>query len=229
LAALGRIGGPTVRNDAAPPVGVFVRMFVMIDIRPATGHEMIAAFLQAEIDSSRFRRYFPDLDVYHPRGRALIEAPNFNDAAENVARGHLLAYRGYPAAALFDGFPAGATWHLVRLELQDFVRMRCAYEPTLIALSAASRLVSDAARRFARGVPAAAPFQHIWDIVAKLRAGGGFAQLIAAQDADGSLTLIEGHSRAIAYVITGFQDNILTFAARAPTFAGWRYRGSSVP
>jgi hypothetical protein len=195
----------------------------MIDIRPAAEHEMIAAFLQAEIDSTRFQRHFPDLNGYHPRGLALIVAPDFNDVAENAARRRLLAYRGYPDKALFEGFPAGVTWYLVRLEPQDFVRMRCARELTLVTLSGASRLVSDAAHNFQAGSTAAAPFQHIWSMISALRAGGGFAPLITAQDADGSLILIEGHSRAIVYTITGLPDNVETFVARAPTFAAWRY------
>lgn len=197
----------------------------MIDIRPASEHEMIAAFLQAEVDSTRFRKYLPpNLDAHHPRGRALIDAPDFNNADENVARRELLAYRGYPSAWLFEGFPADATWHQVQIEPQDLIAMRCAREPSLVALSSASRLVSDAARNFEAGVPAAAPFQYIWSIVAALRAGASFRPLIAAQDTDGSLTLIEGHSRAIAYTITGLWENVATFVARAPTFAGWRYR-----
>jgi len=199
----------------------------VIDIRPATEHEMIAAFLQAEIRSSRFQVYFPpDLGAYHPRGRALIEAPNFKDAAENAARRTLLGYRGYPDTALFHGFPVNVTWHLVRLELQDFARMRCAAEQSLVALSGAPRLVSDAAHTFEAGGPVAAPFQQIWGVIAALRAGVGFAPLIAEQEADGSLILVEGHSRAIAYEITGLRDNVQAFIARAPTFAGWGYHGA---
>jgi hypothetical protein len=194
----------------------------MIDIRPATEHEMIAAFLQAEIDSSRFRVHFPDLNTYHPRGRALIEAPDVSNEAENAARRHLLAYRGYPDRLLFTGFPANATWRRIRLEPQDFVQMRYAKWPEWVALTGGSRLVSCGARNYAGGVPAAAAVKDVSAIVEAIGMGARLAPLIAAQDVDGSLILIEGHKRATAYLMTGTTDNVEALVARAASFVGWR-------
>ena len=54
----------------------------------------------------------------------------------------------------------------------------------------------DAARNFVAGVPAAAGMRHIGDIISDIQAGKSFPPLIAAEDPDGSLILIEGHSRA---------------------------------
>jgi hypothetical protein len=194
----------------------------MIELGSATEHEMIAAFLQAEIHSSRFQKYlFPP--HYHGCARALIEAPDFNDATANAERRALLAYRGYPGRLLFTGFPPNVAWSRVRLEPQDFVQMRYANEPSLIALSGMSRLVSDGAKNFAAGVPAAAPMEHVKGIISALRAGNRFPPLIAAADTDGSLILIEGHSRATAYMVTGLPDNLEAFAARAPSFTGWHF------
>jgi hypothetical protein len=195
----------------------------MIEIGRTTEHEMIAAFLQAEVQSSRFQHHFPvSLDTYHPRGRELIEAPNFNDAAENAARRTLLEYRGYPDRHLFAGFPANSAWHRVRLEPQDFVHMRYAGWPEWVALSGGSRLVTDGACNYAAGVPVAAAVKEVGAIAAAIGAGATFAPLIAAQDADGSLILIEGHKRATAYSMTGATNNVECLVARAPTFKGWR-------
>jgi len=196
----------------------------MIEIGPATEDEMIAAFLQAEINSSRYGDRIKLALQLSGFSRAAIDVPDTSDADANAMRRWVLgSYRGYPNAALFTGFPP-VTWHRARLEPADFQRMRYANElPTLVALSGPTRLVADGARNFVAGVPAAVGMDHIADIIAAIEAGRSFPPLIAAEDTDGSLILIEGHSRATAYAITGLSDNIDAFVGRAASFAAWHY------
>jgi hypothetical protein len=175
----------------------------MIDLAPATEHEMIAAFLQAEINSSRYGDLIKAALRQIGFARLVIDAPDTSDANANaVRRSVFAAYRGYPNGLLFTGFPP-VTWHRVRLEFADFQRMRYANHPTLVALSGASRLVSDGAANFAARIPGAAVMGHVANIIPAIQAGKAFPPLVAAQDTDGSLILVEGHSRATAYVITG--------------------------
>ncbi len=198
----------------------------MIEVAPATEAEMIAAFLRAEIGSSRYGRDILALLQRFSAPRRVIDQPNVNDQAENELRRAVLAgYRGYPGEHLFTGFPADIAWRRVRLERDDFQRMRYArVSGSLIPLSGPSRLVTDGARNFSAGVPAAAKMAHIAAIVADIKQGATYDPVIAVQDRDGSLVPIEGHSRATAYVIAGATGTgIEALAGTAATFEGWHF------
>src|SRR5689334_13998917 len=68
----------------------------VIEIGPATENEMIAAFLRAEIDSSRYGNNFVKTGLAQLRlERNIIDAPNLADAVENDVRRQLMRYRGY--------------------------------------------------------------------------------------------------------------------------------------
>ena len=58
----------------------------------------------------------------------------------------------------------------------------------------------------------------------KLR-NGSRAELIAAQADDGSLILIEGHSRATAYVMEKFFDGVEALVASSPSMPAWSFYG----
>lgn len=199
----------------------------MIEIARATKAEMIAAFLAAEINSSRYGAIILARLREHGIPRRMIEEPNLHDEAENKARRIVLVrYRGYPDALLFTGFPhQSAKWRRVRLQAEDFERMRYAAEPdSLIPLSGPARLVTAGARNFSAGVPAAAKVPHVLGIVTAIQQGATFPPLIAVQDHDASLILMEGNSRATAYVIAGnTESGIEALVATAPSFENWRY------
>lgn len=199
----------------------------MIEVAPATEDDMIAAFVSAEIGSSRWDEKYiiPRLRRYNIP-RSVIDEPNTRDEHENKMRRAVFAdYRGYPNNLLFTGFPAGVTWRRVRLEPADFQRMRCAKEmTTLLPLSGPTRLITDAARNFSDGVPAAARMAQVTEIISAIKRGATFGPLIAAEDHDGSLILIEGHSRAIAYVIAGATGTgVEALVGTAATFKGWHF------
>ncbi len=198
----------------------------MIEVAPATEAEMIAAFLRAEIPSSRYGKDILALLQRFGAPRRIVDEPNVNDSAENDLRRTVLAgYRGYPRALLFTGFPADVTWRRVRLEPDDFQQMRYArVSDSLIPLSSPSRLVTDGARNFSAGVPAAAKMAHIAAIVADIKQGATYDPLIAVQDRNGALVLVEGHSRATAYVIAGTTGTgIEALAGTAATFERWHF------
>jgi hypothetical protein len=195
----------------------------LVELGASSEAEMVAAFLRAEARSHRFAPKMELFRLHLGAERSVIETPNIRDAAENALRLRILAYRGYPGQFLFAGFPQ-VTWHRVRLEPSDFERMRCANEKaTLVPLTGPSRLIADGARSFQPGSPAAAPMAHVGLIVDAIRNGETFPELIAAQDRDGSLILIEGHSRATAYMIAGRTEGAEALVARAESFALWRY------
>jgi len=98
----------------------------MIELAPATEADLIAAFLVAEINASR--EWGPMIrNFLQAQGipRRIIDVPDTNNQAESNFRREMLAqYRGCPDRLLFTGFPVGVTWRRVRLEPEDFQRMR---------------------------------------------------------------------------------------------------------
>jgi hypothetical protein len=199
----------------------------MIQLRSATEGEMILAFLRAEIDSTRYRNEIAKALAFVRQPPALIDAPNLADPTENLARRVMLAaYRGYDlGTGLFEGFPGDMVWRYVQLEVRDFNRMRYINDiatPRQLwhKLTGGTRLVTDGARNYVKSPPAG--LSHIADVLAGFRSGEAFQPLIAAEHADGSVILIEGHSRATVYLIEG-QTSAHAFVGSSPSISGWAF------
>jgi hypothetical protein len=199
----------------------------MIERGPATENDVVIAFLRAEIDSSRYehfvKRGLSQLGV----DRSLIDEPNLADAAQNLGRKRLLAfYRGYPNRFLFRGFPLDATWRRVGLELRDLETMRyindAGSDRHWINLTDGTRLVGDGARNFQQR-PRDGATHHIGAIASAIRRGQRFPDLIVAQACDGPLILLEGHSRATAYVMEQFAGEVETLVASSPSMPEWTF------
>jgi hypothetical protein len=195
----------------------------MIERGRATEDNMVAAFLRAEINSSRYDDHILAPLRQQGLSRRLIDEPNLADAAENVLRKRLLDFRGFRVRnALFTRFPMDAQWRRVTLEPDDLGRLRYANYPTWVELSGGTRLVNDGARNF-RGLPDEPNTHHICAIAEACRNGIRFPELITAEAHDGSLILIEGHSRATAYLMEGFTDDIEALVASSPTIHRWEF------
>jgi hypothetical protein len=199
----------------------------MIECGAASEDEMIAAFLRAEIDSSRYGNDFVKTGLTQ-RGleRSIIDTPNCADAPENAIRRDLMQYRGYKTRqALFAGFPSDVRWRRVELEARDFAAMRYINDaltetPHWTSLSGGTRLVSVGARNFRQRQTD--PTNHqIAAIAQELRNGRRFPELIAAEAEDGSLILVEGHSRATAYAIEEPVHSVEALVGSSPSMAKW--------
>jgi hypothetical protein len=188
---------------------------------------MVAAFLRAEIGSSRYSARINVCLAQLGWHRRLIDLPDITSASENQARRTVLqGYRGYPDQALFARFPSDAVWRRVMLEPRDFANLRYANDARgnqlLMRLSGGTRRVMDGARNLTNG-PYSEETAHFGQVAAALRGGRTFAPLITVQCEDGSLILLEGHARATAYVIERFAENVETFVASAPNMVRWTW------
>jgi hypothetical protein len=168
-------------------------------------------------------------DRIRQRGQppALIAAPNLADPTENLARRVMLAgYRGYDlGTGLFEGFPRDMVWRYVQLEARDFNTMRYINDiatPRRLwhKLTGGSRFVTDGARNYAKSPPAG--LSYIADVLAAFRAGETFQPLIVAEHADGSVILIEGHSRSTVYLMEG-QTSAHAFVGSSRAISGWEF------
>lgn len=79
----------------------------MQELGPATEHEMVLAFLQAEVDSPRWTHLYAAMLQQLGATRDLVDHADLTRDEENLRRIQLLAgVRGYRMnAALFRGFP----------------------------------------------------------------------------------------------------------------------------
>lgn len=99
---------------------------------------MVLAFLRAEIDSERYKEFFPQDGPTRDVARRLVAHPNLRDPLENEMRRGLLRYRGYGwGGALFLGLPGDVAWQRIDLELEEVAGARYANYPTWIELSGA--------------------------------------------------------------------------------------------
>ena len=182
---------------------------------------MIAAFLQAEVDSPRYGSYVKKGLAALGSERSVVDMPDLNDSEQNRLRKRLLWYRGYEAREdLFKGFPPDATWRRVGLEASDFETLQYIAHLNWNELSNGTRRVGVGAQNLLR-FASDQRFQHIFAIAQAIRDGKQFGPLIAAQHNGGSLVLIEGHSRATAYASEHFAGVVEAFVGCSPSMNTW--------
>ena len=185
---------------------------------------MILAFLRAEAGSHRFANCFlPALTKAGLSRSELIDKGDPKNKSQNAIRRTILqAYRGFGQnRLLFQGFPDVVVWRRVEIEFADHVRLRYANKTTWVPLSDGTRLVTRLAEKVARGEVPSDPADHINAIQDLLTAGKQLPELIAAEGAESSLILVEGHCRATAYACLGWREGIPAFIASSPLLHRW--------
>lgn len=191
----------------------------------ATENDMVLAFLRGEIDSPRFG------DRYHAvianlgcsRGN-LIDGADLHCSRENAARIELLgAVRGYGKDAyLFTGFPQDVTWFRVRLETQDWEKLKYGKHDGWERLSAGTRRVVDGARNV-DVITIDETNTHIRTVAALIQAAQPFAEIIAVDAGDGYFVLVEGHTRATAFIVAGQMDGIEMILGTSTMIGNWKF------
>jgi hypothetical protein len=177
----------------------------MRKIRESGEDEMIALFLQTEFHSSRFHQTLEALAQQEGIDPALLQAPNWHDARENVQRRALLGiYRGYGRnEGYFQGFPTNVCWERVTLTRQELEQVRYIAYDYWVELSGGTRMAVDGARNALAGkVVFGVSSDGLVYLANQLRQGAQFPSLIlVAKDADAYLVVMEGHVRLTAYLI----------------------------
>ncbi|MGI9027325.1 MAG: hypothetical protein ACR2FM_00565 [Candidatus Saccharimonadales bacterium] len=169
-------------------------------IKPITDDEMIWNFLKAEFESSRFRKGSLRALEMLKVSKQIIDSPDFTDEEENKQRAAVLHLtRGWPNEELFTNFPANTTWTLGRLtkaEVAASYRLNSSRWP-----NRASRKVSTVIREIENGVK----FEEISNdiiesIISRVNSSAEVLPIImVSKSLDDDRTLIEGHTRALAY------------------------------
>jgi hypothetical protein len=205
----------------------------MIERGQARECDMVVAFLQAEISSSRYSQFIrPNLESNKLAQADLIDRPDLQNEFHNKIRRELLQYRGYLTKShLFAGFPPDVVWRSVEVEPQDHRMLYCANDTSAnswVEVSEGTRSIEHIARRIPRLEKAESPRERetagrVREIQKDLNNGELMPRLIAVEGDNGRLVLVEGHSRAVAYLNLNWQSNIPMLIGRSERIKEWVY------
>lgn len=170
-------------------------------VRASSEEEMVLAFLRAEYHSPRFKAL-----IRRALGGTadLLHRPRLDDAAENRARkAALAAVRGYgDDNYLFRGFPSDVEWTLVSLTRDELGDLLYANYPTWVDLSGGTRAIRDGAKNVDRINVGEEANTNIKAVAREVASGRQYPPLIfAGESSTSGLVLVEGHTRATAYVL----------------------------
>ncbi len=176
----------------------------MRTIERITEEEMVAIFLQTEINSFRFRASIFGILERDSVDRQVIDRPNLNDKGENVYRSALLGeFRGYKRnKEVFVDFPDDIQWERVFLNRQDLEQVKYIDWDYWLEISDNTRLASEAAKKIRRGMIDEEEARGYCSVSNALREGVKLPELIlVSKSKEDNLVLLEGHLRLTGYLL----------------------------
>ena len=193
-------------------------------IGPSSEDEMVAAFLRAEIEGSRYESQVTTRMRQLGVTQTMVEEPDLASDAENELRSRLLtAYRGWRVdRLLFEGWPNGLVWSRAALEPADAPHIWYANAPEWTELSRGTWRAAEGARRVAARDPSLIGWrpetlEAIKGICAAIETGKSFPHVIAIGVPSGRIImLVEGHARMTAYLSVGLPDRLEILYGAAP-------------
>ena len=174
-------------------------------IKKSSEDEMIAVFLNAEINSVRFGDGLVEIIKKLNLQNSIITEPNLFDDKENKIRKNIIAnYRGYGANRdLFEGFPNVHNWEWVYLSIEDLEQIKYIDYDYWVDLSSGTRLAKDAAKNILNGVEIFEQKNDNFIEASKtLLSGSKFPPMILVSNLEKEYFLVlEGHLRLTAYML----------------------------
>jgi hypothetical protein len=199
----------------------------MFIIAEASEEEMVAAFLKAELGSSRYGEAYTKYLESCNAPSSLITEPDLSNDAENQVRAKVLDMeRGYlQGDRLFSGLPKQTIWKRVVLEPSDFSKMKYGRFTEWIDLTQGSRLVIDGARNFLKLKGDNPAIRRVLAVTEDIARGVKLPELIFLEDTpSGALLLFEGHVRATAYMLQkSLPKGIEAIVSHNTDVTGWRF------
>jgi len=202
----------------------------MVDLEPACENDVVLAFLRAEIDAPRYAGgILAHLKNVALSRQNLIDVANLKNEFDNHARAICLAAtRGYGLNdRLFRGYPNDVTWRRFDVRLNELSHFLYANYHALTEVAGESRLVSDAASRILGGLgdlsaEARQFIEGVPIVVERVKAGWQFPELVAVRDTHSQeIVLMEGHTRATAYVISQSPSSVRVLIGSSPSMYEW--------
>jgi hypothetical protein len=176
----------------------------MRTIEKITEEEMVAVFLQTEINSSRFSASILRILERDNVDRKIIDCPDINDKAENDYRAALMGeFRGYKRnKEIFVDFPDDIQWERIVLNRQDLEKIKYINWDYWLEISDNTRLATEAARKIRLGMIDGEEAKGFWSVSDALRKGLKLPELIlVSKSKEDNLVLLEGHVRLTGYLL----------------------------
>ena len=199
----------------------------MRELERVTEHDMIAAFVRAELHSERFGAAVRAALHRHHVPRRVVERPDTADAAQNGQRLAILRdYRRYGLDnSLFDGFPYDdVVWSRVALAREEVLAIRYIDYDFWVELSGGTRLPVDAARRIRAGEADPERARNFLRVAAALDRGATFHEMIVVTaGGDAPLVALEGHLRLTVYALRPehIPDPLTVVLGTSPQMPRW--------
>jgi hypothetical protein len=173
-------------------------------LRSSSEHEMIAVFLRAELDSSRYGQMLRGFLVRDGRDEGVLRRPDLGDPDANRYRGGLLEeYRAYERRdGLFGGFPRQVDWFRAALTRDEALDVLFINWHWWLKISDGTRRPRVAARRIRGGLIPGCTVEEHEPLAAALQGSPPPPELIVATTpAYSPLVVFEGHFRLTAYAL----------------------------
>ena len=173
-------------------------------VRAASEPEVVATFLRAEIESTRWGDKLRTLLREDGAEEAVLVRPDLEDAEANAYRARVLdRHRGWlQRIGLFQGLPRDLDWKLVALTPPEVLAIRYIDWDWWLEISAGTRDASVAADRIRRGLVPGADLDSDRALAERLRSAAPPPELITIAPPDLSkLVVLEGHVRLTAYAL----------------------------
>ena len=199
----------------------------MCFIAESSEQEMVAVFLQGELQSARWRDQLLALLARDQQPLSIVAQPNLACEAENSYRMRLLGdYRGYrQKRALFEDFPDKVHWQHVGLTRSELFQAKYIDYDYWMQLSQGTRLAPDAAKTINAGKRIfQVPNDDFQRLAQELRAGAAVPEIILVRSGEGAgLVVLEGHVRLTAYALApeAVPAELRVLLGTAPEFVSW--------
>jgi hypothetical protein len=199
----------------------------MRELARLTEHDMVAAFVRAELHSERFGAAVRGAMRRHRVPRRVVEQSDTADVRQNAQRQAILRdYRRYGLdRSLFDGFPYEDTeWSRVALRPDEVLAIRYIEYDYWVELSGGTRLPIDAAQRIRAGEVNPAHAGNFLRVAAALDRGSTFHEMVAVTAGPGRpLVALEGHLRLTVYALRPerIPDPLTVILGTSPNMPRW--------
>jgi hypothetical protein len=203
------------------------------DLGVASDDQVILAWLQAEIESPPFQSYLigdPPKPSHLARALALARNPDLDNAEHNADRRRIISSaHGFGLGVLiFAGLENDIAWRQVRASIAEVAAMLYSNRnATWTTLAPATRRVAEGAANAARVFSGDDTNMHILSLARTIchEPAPALAELICLRLPDGSISLLEGHTRATAIVLEGHKlpDGVDAFIGDSPSINNWAY------
>ncbi len=196
-------------------------------VGPSSEEEMVAIYLQAETESSRFGPALHRILARDGVKRTIVDTPNLMDPDENAYRLRLLGEsHGYRQnLTYYEGFPENIVWQRALLTSEELLHVKYMVLSYWNDLSNGTRSPLEAAKTIRTGRP-------VWGMATDwylqmadaVRKGVRYPELILVAVGEAmDLVVFEGHARLTAYALApeAIPSEVMVILGTSPQMGLW--------